>query len=71
MITKSLNASFIEGSVQTDTFIKLVYGAKAYDLIKQDIAFTRDNRYWHDHQGQPRRNPTKQPLLHNGKAHRK
>ena len=27
-------------------------------------------RYWHDHQGQPRRNPTKQPLLHNGKKPR-
>ena len=67
MITKSLNVRFIEGSVQTDTFIKLVYGAKAYDQIKQDIAFTRDNRYWRDHQGQPRRISGKKPLLHNGK----
>lgn len=70
MITKSLNVSFIEGSVQPDTFIKLLYGAKAHDQIKQAISFTLDNRYWHDHQGQPRRNPTKQPLLHNGKKPR-
>ena len=28
------------------------------------------HRYWHDHQGQPRRNPTMQPLLHNGKKPR-
>ena len=40
------------------------------NLIAQEQAISNGDRYWHDHQGQPRRNPTMRPLLHNGKAPR-
>ena len=42
-----------------------------YNLHQHLQATILHHRYWHDHQGQPRRNPTKQPLLQNGKAYRR
>ena len=41
-----------------------------YDRAKHLQAIILRHRYWHDHQGQPHRNPLMKPLLHNGKAPR-
>ena len=41
------------------------------NLIAQHQAIDNGDRYWYDHQGQPHRNPTMRPLLHNGKAYRR
>ena len=41
-----------------------------YNRTKHLQAVILHRRYWHDHQGQPRRNPTKRPILNNGKAPR-
>ena len=43
---------------------------KLMDTIAQLHAIDQGTRYWHDHQGQPRRNPTMRPILNNGKAPR-
>ncbi len=40
------------------------------DTIAQLHAIDQGTRYWYDHQGQPRRNPTMRPLLQNGKKPR-
>ena len=40
------------------------------DTIAQLHAIDQGTRYWHDFAGQPRRNPTMRPLLHNGKKPR-
>lgn len=45
---------------------KLRQQGQLMDTIAQLRAIDQGNRYWHDHHGQPRRNPTKRPLLHNG-----
>ena len=36
------------------------------DTIAQLHAIDQGTRYWHDHQGQPRRTPNMRPILHNG-----
>ena len=41
-----------------------------YNLHQRMQSVILRHRYWHDHQGQPRRNPTMRPLLHNGKKPR-
>lgn len=40
------------------------------DTIAELQAIDKGHRYWHDHRGQPRRNPTMRPILNNGKAPR-
>ena len=41
-----------------------------YNLHQRMQSAILHHRYWHDHQGQPRRNPNMKPLLHNGKKPR-
>ena len=64
---KTLNVTFFD---YNHNMIALMLGIDEYDRTKRLQATILHHRYWHDHQGQPRRNPTMQPLLHNGKAPR-
>ena len=65
--TKTVNFKFLDFN---DNMIALMYGIEEYNRAKHLQATILHHRYWHDHQGQPRRNPTMRPLLHNGKAPR-
>ena len=67
MTTKTLNASFFDVN---HNMMTLMFGIEEYNRAKHLQATILHHRYWHDHRGQPRRNPTKQPLLQNGKAPR-
>ena len=48
----------------------LMFSIEEYNRAKHLQATILHHRYWHDHQGQPRRNPTMRPLLQNGKKPR-
>lgn len=61
--TKTVNFKFIEAN---HNMIALMYGIEEYNRIKKIHAVIHRNRYWQDFAGQPRRNPTMRPLLHNG-----
>ena len=67
MSTKTLNVSFFDVN---HNMIALMFGIEEYNRANHLQAITNRNRYWHDFAGQPRRNPTMRPLLHNGKAPR-
>ena len=54
----------------TSNYFTVRISIEEYNRTKHLQAVILNHRYWHDHQGQPRRNPTKQPLLHNGKKPR-
>ena len=68
MSTKTLNVSFFDFNYN---MLALMYGIEEYNRAKHLQAVILRHRYWHDHQGQPHRNPLMRPLLHNGKAYRK
>ena len=67
MITRTLNVTFFDVN---HNMIALMFGIEEYNRARHLQATILNHRYWHDHQGQPRRNPTKRPLLHNGKKPR-
>ena len=67
MITKTLNVTFFDVN---HNMMTLMFGIEEYNRHQRMQAVILRHRYWHDHQGQPRRNPTMRPLLHNGKAPR-
>ena len=54
----------------TSNYFTVRISIEEYNRHQHMQALILRHRYWHDHQGQPRRNPTKQPILHNGKAPR-
>ena len=60
---KTLNVTFFD---YNHNMIALMYGIEEYNRGKKIQAVIQGRRYWHDHQGQPRRNPTMRPLLNNG-----
>ena len=64
---KTLNVTFFD---YNHNMMTLMFGIEEYNRTKHLQATILHHRYWHDHQGQPRRNPTKRPLLHNGKKPR-
>ena len=66
-IETTLNVTLIETN---HNMIALMFGIEEYNSTKHLQPTILHHRYWHDHQGQPRRNPTMRPLLHNGKAPR-
>ena len=66
-IETTLNVTFFDVN---HNMIALMFGIEEYNRAKHLQATILNHRYWHDHRGQPRRNPTKQPLLHNGKKPR-
>ena len=57
--------------VGTSNYFTVRISIEEYDRHQHMQAVILRHRYWYDHQGQPRRNPTMRPLLHNGKAYRK
>lgn len=61
--TKTVNFKFLDVN---HNMIALMYGIEEYNRAKHLQATILHHRYWHDHQGQPRRNPTMRPILHNG-----
>ena len=67
MITKTLEVSFFDVN---HNMMTVMFGIEEYNRAKQLQAVILRHRYWHDHTGQPRRNPTMRPLLHNGKKPR-
>ena len=67
MTTKTLNVSFFDFN---HNMITLMFSIEEYNRAKHLQATILHHRYWHDHQGQPRRNPLMKPLLHNGKKPR-
>ena len=67
-IETTLNVTFIETN---HNMITLMFSIEEYNRAKHLQAIILNHRYWHDHQGQPRRNPTKRPLLQNGRKYRK
>ena len=64
---KTLNVTFFD---YNHNMIALMFGIDEYDRTKRVQAVILHHRYWHDHQGQPRRNPLMRPLLHNGRKPR-
>ena len=64
---KTLNVTFFD---YNHNMIALMFGIDEYNRTKHLQAVILHRRYWYDHRGQPRRNPTMRPLLHNGKAPR-
>ena len=54
----------------TSNYFTVRIGIEEYNRTKHLQAVILHHRYWHDHQGQPRRNPTMRPLLQNGKKPR-
>ena len=54
----------------TSNYFAVRISIEEYNRVKHLQAVILRHRYWHDHQGQPRRNPLMRPLLHNGKAPR-
>ena len=67
MITKTLNVTFFDVN---HNMMTLMFGIEEYNRHQHIQATILRNRYWRDHQGQPRRNPYMRPLLHNGKKPR-
>ena len=63
MTTKTLNVSFFDVN---HNMMTLMFGIEEYNRTKHLQATILHHRYWYDHQGQPHRNPTMRPLLHNG-----
>lgn len=55
-------------NVNRNSFVVRI-SIEEYNRTKHLQALILRNRYWHDTDGQPRRNPTMRPLIHNGKAH--
>lgn len=51
--------------INDNTFAFMVE-TEEYDRAKKLQAVVLRNRYWRDHQGQPRLAPGRTPLLHNG-----
>ena len=54
----------------TSNYFTVRISIEEYNLHQRMQAVILRHRYWHDHQGQPRRNPTMRPLLQNGKKPR-
>lgn len=54
----------------TSNYFTVRISIEEYNRHQRMQAVILRHRYWHDHQGQPRRNPTKRPLLQNGKKPR-
>ena len=54
----------------TSNYFTVRISIEEYNRHQHMQAIILRHRYWHDHQGQPHRNPTKRPLLHNGKKPR-
>src|SRR5690625_3226944 len=54
----------------TSNYFTVRISIEEYDRHQRMQATILHHRYWHDFAGQPRRNPTMRPLLHNGKAPR-
>ena len=50
----------------TSNYFAVRISIEEYNRHQRMQAVILRHRYWHDHQGQPRRNPTMRPLLHNG-----
>ena len=67
MITKTLDVTFFDVN---HNMLALMFSIEEYNRTKHLQAVILHRRYWHDHQGQPRRNPTMRPILNNGKAPR-
>lgn len=68
MSTKTLDVTFFDFN---HNMIALTFGIEEYNRAKRLQAVILHHRYWHDHQGQPRRNPLMKPLIHNGRKYRK
>lgn len=66
-LTKTVNFTFFD---YNHNMRVIMFGIEEYNRTKQLQAVILHHRYWHDHLGQPRRNPTMRPLLHKGKAPR-
>ena len=64
---KTLNVTFFD---YNHNMMTLMFGIEEYNRAKHLQAVILHHRYWHDHLGQPHRNPTMRPLLHNGKKPR-
>src|SRR5699024_5732434 len=54
----------------TSNYFTVRISIEEYNRHQRMQAVILRHRYWHDHQGQPRRNPTMRPLLQNGKKPR-
>jgi len=63
-ITKTVNIKFIEAN---HNMIALMYGTETNyaPLTNIRIGYNQNARYWNIN-GQPHRNPTMRPILHNG-----
>ena len=65
---KNAMAPVLRGLVEV--WDELRQNKKLMETIAELQAIDQGHRYWHDHQGQPRRNPTMRPILNNGKKPR-